>query len=92
MYSNNIENFQESTTILNACTKKSGSLLNAPRLHLLDDNKTYEQISPQTIFKMCIILMFYKKLITKEDKFWFTFINYHPTIPKINGLPKPHKL
>ena len=31
MYSNNIVNFQESTTILNACTKMSGNLLNAPR-------------------------------------------------------------
>ena len=31
MYSNNILNFQESTTILNACTKKSGNLLNASR-------------------------------------------------------------
>ena len=30
MYSNNILNFQESTTILKACTKKSGILLNAP--------------------------------------------------------------
>ena len=30
MYRNNIVNFQESTTILNACTKKSGNLLNAP--------------------------------------------------------------
>ena len=30
MYSNNIVIFQESTTILNACTKKSGNLLNAP--------------------------------------------------------------
>ena len=30
MYSNNILNFQESMTILNACTKKSGNLLNAP--------------------------------------------------------------
>ena len=30
MYSNNILNFQESTTILNACTKKPGNLLNAP--------------------------------------------------------------
>ena len=29
--SNNIVNFQESTTILNAYTKKSGNLLNAPR-------------------------------------------------------------
>ena len=31
MYSNNIPNFQESTTILNACTKNSGNLLNTPR-------------------------------------------------------------
>ena len=30
-YSNNILNFQESTTILNAGTKMSGNLLNAPR-------------------------------------------------------------
>ena len=31
MFSNNIVNFQESTTILNCCTKKSGNLLNSPR-------------------------------------------------------------
>ena len=31
MYSNNIVNFQESSTILNACTKKSGNLLKALR-------------------------------------------------------------
>ena len=31
MYSNKLLNFQESTTILNACTKKSGNLLNTPR-------------------------------------------------------------
>ena len=31
MYSNNIVNFQESATIVNACTKKSGDLLKAPR-------------------------------------------------------------
>ena len=30
MYSNNMGNFQESTKILNACTKKSGNLLKAP--------------------------------------------------------------
>ena len=34
MYSNNILNFQESTTILNACTKKSGNLLKAPRISI----------------------------------------------------------
>ena len=32
MNRNNIVNFQVSTTILNACTKKSGNLLNAPRI------------------------------------------------------------
>ena len=31
MNSNNIVNFQESTSILNACTKKSGNLLCTPR-------------------------------------------------------------
>ena len=36
MYSNNIVNFQESTTILNACTKKSVNLLKAPRKYLSD--------------------------------------------------------
>ena len=34
MYSNKIVNFQESTTILNACTKKSGNLLNAPHIYI----------------------------------------------------------
>ena len=29
MYSNNMLNFQESTAILNVCTKKSGNVLNA---------------------------------------------------------------
>ena len=28
-------NFQESTTILNACTKNSGNLLNVPRIYTL---------------------------------------------------------
>ena len=34
MYSNNILNFQESTTILNACTEKNpGNLLNGPHIY-----------------------------------------------------------
>ena len=33
IYTNNIVNFQESTTILNVCTKKYGNLLNAPRMN-----------------------------------------------------------
>ena len=33
----------------------------------------------------------HKKLIIKEDKFLSSLIDYHPTIPKIYGLPKTHK-
>ena len=48
MYSNNMLNFQESTAILNVCTKKSGNLLNAPR--------TWNQITvgKQLLFKRII--------------------------------------
>ena len=35
MYSNKILNFQESTTILNACTKKSGILLKGPHIYTI---------------------------------------------------------
>ena len=34
MYRNNIVNFQESTTILTTCTKKSGNLFKAPRIYI----------------------------------------------------------
>ena len=34
MYSNNILNFQESTTILNASAKMSGKVLNAPHIYI----------------------------------------------------------
>ena len=47
MYSNNKLNFQEPTTILNACTKKSGNLLNAP--HILEKKrpKTFDYLGFQ---------------------------------------------
>ena len=53
MYSNNILNFQESMTILNACTKKYGNLLNTPR--------TIPQSSPLTItpLTVCFIVHFH---------------------------------
>ena len=34
MYSNNVVNFQESMTMLNAWTKTSGNLLNVPRIYI----------------------------------------------------------
>ena len=39
MYSNKILNLEESTTILNACTKKFGTLLKAPRISNIVGNK-----------------------------------------------------
>ena len=41
MYSNNILNVQDSTTILNACTKKSGNLLNSPRIYTWNSLNVY---------------------------------------------------
>ena len=35
MYGNNIPNSRDSTTILDACTKRSGNLLNAPYIYLI---------------------------------------------------------
>ena len=50
MYCNNILNFQESMTILNACTKKSGNLLNAPRIFdPLDISCAYKKNTRQKI-------------------------------------------
>ena len=45
-YSNNILNFEESMTILNACAKKSGNLLNVPHVFFL----VYESIDLQIFF------------------------------------------
>ena len=41
MYSNNIVNFQESTIILNTCTKKVWKLLNTPRTYPLKNSYLY---------------------------------------------------
>ena len=40
MYSNNMVNFQESRTILNACTKKSGDVLKAPHINCSNLNNS----------------------------------------------------
>ena len=58
---------------------------------LLNDKNAYEQISLETITKnMGVFNKCYKKLISKEDKFWSLLIDYHPTI-QFYGLPKTHK-
>ena len=58
MYSNNILNFQEFTTILNACTKKkkkAGDLLKAPRtLFYVSINKNYALFYLYLLFLLII--------------------------------------
>ncbi len=66
MYSNNILYFQESTTILNACTKKSGNLLKAPRNCVQKMNSdmfknVINKISLQIIDILYFSDIFYKK-------------------------------
>ncbi len=63
MYNNKIVNFQESTTILNTCTKKSGNLLNLPRIFyeteiLLNAYKTIFQEFLIPFIYLFIVLIF----------------------------------
>ena len=68
MYSNNIVNFQESTTILNVCRKMSGNLLKAPRIYCHVIHATYaacERNLPMDIQK--ISPKSFKNKITKQQ-------------------------
>ena len=56
MYSNNIVNFQESTTILNACTKKSGNLLKAPRTSSILQGRFFSKTLIEKWTKSCTLL------------------------------------
>ena len=80
MYSGNIVNFQESTTILNACTKKSGNLLNSPHMYVIICLYVY-YINAQ-------LMILYKKsienheekycqwsLLMELDMFWESTVN-----------------
>ena len=67
------------------------TVYNQKLMDLLGDN-SYEQISLQTITNdITDFNKSYRKLISNEDKSSSSLINYHPTIPKIYGLPKTHK-
>ena len=72
MYSNNIVNFQESMTILNARTKKSGNLLYAARILFIFtmSKKIFLQISPlPSLPKIKIFdIVFALKKETKKKK------------------------
>ena len=82
MYSNNIVNFQEFTTISNACTKKSGNLLKVPRncenkwLLLKKKKKrifilnNFQHFSTQKM--LCHYRLFFQPLL-KINIFWHNF-------------------
>ena len=55
MYSNNIVNFQESTTILDAYTKMSGTLLKVPRIYTY----IYEYMYICICMFMCVFMPIY---------------------------------
>ena len=83
MYSNNILNFQESTTILNACTKKSGNLLNAPhkyvQMHLHTDARTtlaYTCVHSYSYF-MCIYKHTYTMKALSSHPYAHTYKHMH---------------
>ena len=60
MYSNNIVNFQASTTILNAYTKKSGNLLKTPRIF-------FSFFDMYDLFNMKAIFVEYKEYYLTHD-------------------------
>ena len=61
------------------------------RLDLLDDKKTYEQISQKTILKNVNDFdKSYKKILSKENKSRSSLINYPLIIPKVYDLYKTH--
>ena len=72
MYSNNIPNVQVSTTIVNACTKKSGNLLKAPCIYpshqsqilidVLDCGLEVSEIEPQS--HNYVYLLYLGKVLT----------------------------
>ena len=79
MYSNNIVNFQEPTPILNACTRKSGNLLNAPSRFFsqLKDQGRYICLwtyHSYRLLKACILLLCWAFVCIL---FWPILNDYH---------------
>ena len=83
MYSNNILNYQESTTILNARTKKLGNLLNAPHKRRFFEIST--TISFDTIFSL-----HYQKKETRKSL--FLFMEVHITLEETQRMRKDEKI
>ena len=76
MYSNNIVNFKESTTILNACTKKTGNLLFAPRIsRLITKTDWYISVYSSIDIYIYIYIYLYRYIIYRYHSTIYTFNN-----------------
>ena len=78
MISNNIVNFQESTTILNACTEMSGNILKAPRIFIYKI-----KLSRSVRFNVNVCLQdsawyfpLFMKCIINLNKFLLSWLNF----------------
>lgn len=61
---------------------------------LIYDSKilTHEKIDePKTIKEKQKFNRLIQKLVSNENKSCYKLIEYHPRVPKLYGLPKPHK-
>ena len=65
MYSNNILNVQESTTILNVCTKKYVKLLNAPRIYHYAIGTPWSKYTSMFKIFTCLVIPNNVKLVKK---------------------------
>ena len=88
MYNNNIVNFQESTTTLNAYTKKSGTLLNAPRIYIYI--YIYIVINRQLLLVIHIFQSFYIFLSCLHIHRQLNITNITPHSPD-DGLVEPKR-
>ena len=68
MHSNNILNFHESTTTLNACKKKSGNLLDAPRIYKSKYNFPVLKRANEYINNFPLYHLFYLSCTLSFDK------------------------
>ena len=87
IYSNNIVNFQESTTICKACTKQSGNLLIAPRNLFINKKRINSAVN-------CEVYSFFERVfsylrIVSKDFAWVNTEIRHKQL-KVPNKSGPH--
>ena len=81
MYSNNVLIFQVSTTILNACSKKSGNLLKAPRIFAGTPSQKLSSLNNQNFPEKNLLIS--ESLIIITFVTLFCIVGIYVSIPNI---------